>query len=156
MKKTLLTLLLLVLVQGLFAQQAQRVFEAFSNEKKAHYTLATGALIDLAGKKVSDNNVAAVLKDVKSARLLRLDDCKKRVRKKFYKQILSLEKDNAYTEYARTKNNNVDALVLIKKDAELIHEIVVYTAMNSLCVGVLVTGSINQEDLDAIIDTVRD
>lgn len=156
MKKLLFIFVLLAVAQGLFAQQAQRVFEAFQNEKNAQYTVAPGAVMTLAGKKVSDNNVAAVLKEVESARVLRLDQCKKRVRRKFLKQVSALVKSGVYEEYARTKSNGMDVLVLVKKDTEYIREIVVYTATGSLCMGVLVTGHINQEDLGAIVDAVGD
>ena len=121
MKKMLWMLLLMFTTQLACAQQAQKVFDAFRSEKKAEYTSVPGALMSLAGSKVKDNNVAAVLKEVKSARILRLGDCKKRTRKKFAKQVAELSKDG-YEEYARTKQGDSDVLVMIKKDDEMISE----------------------------------
>ena len=155
MKKMLLMLLVVFATQLACAQQAQKIFEAFRSEKKAEYTSVPGALMSLAGSKVKDNNVAAVLKEVKSARVLRLGNCKKRTRKKFANQIAALSKDG-YEEYARTKQGDSDVLVMIKKDDELIHEIITCVYSENNCVGVLVKGDINPEDLGAIVDMIGD
>lgn len=155
MKKMLLMLLVVFATQFACAQQAQKVFDAFRSEKKAEYTSIPGALMSLAGSKVKDNNVAAVLKEVKSARVLRLGNCKKRTRKKFAEQVVGLNKEG-YEEYARTKQGDSDVLVMIKKDDELVHEIVTCVYSDSSCMGVLVKGDINPEDLSAIVDMMGD
>ena len=155
MKKMLLMLLVAFATQFACAQQAQKIFEAFRSEKKAEYTSVPGVLMALAGNKVKDNNVAAVLKEVKSARVLRLGNCKKRTRKKFAEQVAALTKEG-YEEYARTKEGDSDVLVMIKKDDELIHEIITCVYSDSNCVGVLVKGDINPEDLGAIVDMMGD
>lgn len=155
MKKMLLMLLVVFATQFACAQQAQKVFDAFRSEKKAEYTSIPGALMSLAGSKVKDNNVAAVLKEVKSARVLRLGNCKKRTRKKFAEQVVGLNKEG-YEEYARTKQGDSDVLVMIKKDDELVHEIVTCVYSDSSCMGVLVKGDINPEDLGAIVDMMGD
>lgn len=155
MKKMLLMLLVVFATQFACAQQAQKVFDAFRSEKKAEYTSIPGALMSLAGSKVKDNNVAAVLKEVKSARVLRLGNCKKRTRKKFAEQVAGLNKEG-YEEYARTKQGDSDVLVMIKKDDELVHEIVTCVYSDSSCMGVLVKGDINPEDLGAIVDMMGD
>ena len=112
MKKMLLMLLVAFATQFACAQQAQKVFDAFRSEKKAEYTSVPGVLMALAGDKVKDNNVAAVLKEVKSARVLRLGNCKKRTRKKFAQQVAALSKEG-YEEYARTKQGDSDLLVIL-------------------------------------------
>ena len=145
MKKMLLMLLVAFATQFACAQQAQKVFDAFRSEKKAEYTSVPGVLMALAGDKVKDNNVAAVLKEVKSARVLRLGNCKKRTRKKFAQQVAALSKEG-YEEYARTKQGDSDLLVMIKKDDELISEIITCVYSDSNCVGVLVKGNINVGD----------
>lgn len=155
MKKMLLMLLVVFATQFACAQQAQKIFEAFRSEKKAEYTSVPGVLMSLAGGKVKDNNVAAVLKEVKSARVLRLGNCKKRTRKKFAEQVAALSKEG-YEEYARTKQGDSDVLVMIKKDDELVHEIVMSVYSDSSCMGVLVKGDINPEDLGAIVDMMGD
>lgn len=155
MKKMLLMLLVVFATQFACAQQAQKIFEAFRSEKKAEYTSVPGVLMSLAGGKVKDNNVAAVLKEVKSARVLRLGNCKKRTRKKFVEQVAALSKEG-YEEYARTKQGDSDVLVMIKKDDELVHEIVTCVYSDSSCMGVLVKGDINPEDLGAIVDMMGD
>lgn len=155
MKKMLLMLLVAFTTQFACAQQAQKVFDAFRSEKKAEYTSVPGVLMSLAGSKVKDNNVAAVLKEVKSARVLRLGNCKKRTRKKFAEQVVGLNKEG-YEEYACTKQGDSDVLVMIKKDNELVHEIVTCVYSDSSCMGVLVKGDINPEDLGAIVDMMGD
>jgi len=47
-------------------------------------------------------------------------------------------------------------LVMIKKDDELIHEIITCVYSDNNCVGVLVKGDINPEDLGAIVDMMGD
>ena len=94
------------------AQQAQKVFDAFRSEKKAEYTSVPGVLMSLAGGKVKDNNVAAVLKEVKSARVLRLGNCKKRTRKKFAEQVAGLNKTHEY------EKDDVDACGTVRYDSD--------------------------------------
>ena len=148
-KKILFSLLLLFSCQLVFSQSAPELFSNYSQERKATYMSLPRAMMSVAASKLSDSNVQAVLQEINSAKILKLDDCKKSVRKKFIKKIKQLPK-YGYEEFTRVSGNS-DMLIMVKQSASNISEIVMAYNNGSTCTGILVTGNINPEDIDAII-----
>ncbi|MBP7767843.1 MAG: DUF4252 domain-containing protein [Prevotella sp.] len=149
LKKILLSLLLLSSFQLAFSQTASELFRDYSQKRKATYISLPRAMMSMATSKLSDNNLQAVLQDVKSAKVLKLDNSKKSVRKKFIKQVKQLPK-YGYEEFTRVSGNS-DMLVMVKHSASYISEIAMAYNNGATCMGVLITGNINPEDLEAII-----
>lgn len=156
-KKVILGLLLLLTCQTAFCQSASSVFNDFRDKKHAEYVTVPRLLMSVAAAKVKDGNVAALLKEVKEAKILTLTDCSKSVRKKFVKNITALS-GKGYSEFTGMKTGGkADGMsVLTKEKGDTIEEIVALSSSDNSCVGILITGEINSEDVAAIIGMVDD
>ena len=156
MKRILIALLLLVTCQMAFCQSASSIFNDFRDKKHAEYVTVPKLLMTVAAAKVKDGNVAALLKEVDEARVLTLSDCSKSIRKKFLKKIAELSK-NGYSEFTGMKKDKYAGMtVLVKETGNTISEIVATTSSDNSCVGILISGTINAEDVAAIIGMVDD
>ena len=156
-KKLVLSLLLVLICQMAFCQSASSVFNDFRDKKKAEYVTVPRLVMSIAAAKIKDGNVAALLKEVKEAKVLTLSNCSKSVRKKFVKNITSLS-GNGYSEFSGMKTGGkTDGMtILTKEKGETIEEIVALQSSDNSCVGILITGDINSEDVAAIIGIVDD
>lgn len=155
MKKILFTLVLMLMAQLSFAQTAKDVFNDYKDQKKAEYVSVPRAMLKLGAAAVKNNNTQALLDEIHSAKILTLDNCKKRVRKNFANAISNLSKKD-YDEYTRMKDDGQNILILVKKHEDLIAEIVALINDDDDCVGILVTGDINPEDIEAVVRMVDD
>ena len=156
MKRIVIALLLLLTCQLAFCQSASSVFNDFRDKKHAEYVTVPKLLMTVAAAKVKDGNVAALLKEVDEARVLTLSDCSKSTRKKFVKKIAELSK-NGYSEFTGMKKDKYSGMtVLVKEKGDNISEIVATTSSDNTCMGILITGTINAEDVAAIIGMVDD
>lgn len=157
MKKVLFTLLLMLTCQMAFCQTASSVFNDFREKKHAEYVSVPRMMMSIAAAKIKDGNVSALLKEVKEAKVLTLSNCSKSVRKKFVKSISDLSK-NGYSEFTgmQTGGKTDGMTILTKEKGETIQEIVALSSKDSSCIGILITGDINSEDVAAIIGMVDD
>ena len=156
MKKTLFTLVLLLTCQLAFCQSASSVFNEYRDKKHAEYVSVPKLMLTIAAAKVKDGNVAALLKEVDEAKVLTLSDCSGSVRKKFVKKIAALS-DDGYSEFTGlTKGKTEGMNILVKQKGDTIQEVVAVSAGDNSCVGILITGTINAEDVAAIIGMVDD
>ena len=156
MKRIVIALLLLLTCQLAFCQSASSVFNDFRDKKHAEYVTVPKLLLTVAAAKVKDGNVAALLKEVDEARVLTLSDCSKSTRKKFVKKVAELSK-NGYSEFTGMKKDKYSGMtVLVKEKGDTINEIVATTSSDNTCMGILITGTINAEDVAAIIGMVDD
>lgn len=146
----------MVTCQMAFCQSANSVFNDFRDKKHAEYVSVPKLLMSVAAAKVKDGNVAALLKEVDAAKILTLSDCSKSVRRKFAKKINALS-GNGYDNFTGVKSGkDKDMTVLVRQSDGNINEIVGLVLTGSSCVGILVTGNINAEDVAAIIGMVSD
>lgn len=157
LKKTILSLLLILTCQMAFCQSASSVFNDFRDKKHAEYVTVPRLLMNIAAAKVKDGNVAALLKEVKEAKVLTLSNCSKSIRKKFVKNINALS-GKGYSEFTGMKTGGkTDGMtILTKEKGETIEEIVALSSSDNSCIGILITGNINSEDVAAIIGIVDD
>lgn len=155
-RKIVLSLLLVFACQMAFCQSASSVFNEFRDKKHAEYVSVPKLMLSVAAAKVKDGNVAALLKEIDEAKVLTLNDCSKSVRKKFSKRLSELS-SNGYSEFTGLKKGKADGMtILVKEKGETINEIVALSSSDSTCIGLLITGNINSEDVAAIIGMVDD
>lgn len=154
MKKILFTLLLLVSCQMAFCQSASSVFNDFRDKKKVEFVTVPKLLLTVGAAKVKDSNLAALMKEVDEVKVITLNDCRKSIKKKFAKQITALS-GNGYSDYTGYKGGkDKDMTILVKQSGQNIQEIVGLVQNSSKCMGILVSGNINSEDVAAILGVV--
>ena len=88
--------------------------------------------------------------------MLTLSDCSSSVRKKFVKKIAALSEEG-YSEFTGVKKGKAEGMnILVKQKGDTINEVVAVSAGDNSCIGILITGDINAEDVAAIIGMVDD
>ena len=156
MKKILFTFVLLLTCQLAFCQSASSVFNDYRDKKHAEYVSVPKLMLTIAAAKVKDGNVAALLKEVDEAKVLTLSRCSSSVRKKFVKKIAALSVEG-YSEFTGVKKGKAEGMnILVKQKGDTINEVVAVSAGDNSCMGILITGDINAEDVAAIIGMVDD
>lgn len=153
MKKILMAFLLMLTCQMALAQQALSVFNEYKTRKHADYLSVPHVLLSAAALKMKEGNAQALLQQVGSVKVLRLDGCRKGVRKKFAKKVIGLTSEG-YEEYTRVKDDARNVLILVKQTDRFITEVVVLSSNDNTCSSLLVTGNINREDVEAVVDMV--
>lgn len=156
MKKVLFTLFLILTCQMAFCQSASSVFNEFRDKKRAECVNVPKLMLTIAASKMKDGNVNALLKEVDEVKVLKLTDCSGSVKRKFIKKVKALE-DDGYSEFTGMKKGKDEGTtILVKQKGETIKEVVVLTSGYNSCVGILLTGDINSEDVAALIGIVDD
>lgn len=156
MKKILFTLLLMLTCQMAFCQKANSVFNDFRDKKHAECVSVPKLMLTIAAAKMKDGNVNALLKQVDEVKILKLTDCSGRVRRKFVKKIKALDGDG-YSEFTGMKKGKREGMsILVRQKGDTIKEVVAVTSGSNTCVGILLTGDINAEDVAALIGIVDD
>ena len=156
MKKVLFTLLLMLTCQMAFCQSASSVFNDFRDKKHAECVSVPKLMLTIAAAKMKDGNVNALLKQVDEVKILKLTDCSGRVRRKFVKKIKALDGDG-YSEFTGMKKGKSEGMsILVRQKGDIIKEVVAVTSGSNTCVGILLTGNINAEDVAALIGIVDD
>lgn len=156
MKKILFTLLLMLTCQMAFCQKANSVFNDFRDKKHAECVSVPKLMLTIAAAKMKDGNVNALLKEVDEVKILKLTDCSGRVRRKFVKKIKALDGDG-YSEFTGMKKGKREGIsIMVKQKDNTIKEIVALSSGSDSCVGILLTGNINAEDVAALIGIVDD
>lgn len=161
MKKiTMFLMLALMAVQTLSAKSMKSLIDEYRGENHAEYTYVSPAMMLLAKAAVKQYSKEAsdMLKNVTSVRILRLDDCKTKVKKRFCKEIANLDEEE-YQPLVMTasakRSTDKDFQVLIKADAESVSEVVVLSTSKDDCSMIQVEGNIALSDIQKVIDSTQ-
>lgn len=155
MKKLLFTLTLMLACQLVFGQEARNVFDRYKNKREARYVSVPRAMTSAMAGKMKDNNVQEVMRDVKSVQVLRLNDCRRSVRRGFAKRVARLS-SKGYQELTRMKGRRDDLLVLARQGGRYVEEVVLLVSNRRDCMGILVTGEIDPKDVEAVVSMASD
>ncbi len=150
MKKLLLSLMLALACQLSMAQTAKSVFDEYKSKNDAAYVSVPSALIQIGASKLKDERAKEVVGQVKSARMLNLNDCKKSVRKKFVKAVEKLRKQG-YDEATNMKNGDDNILVLTKGNDSTLEEVLVLIKKDPDVTAILFTGNISVDTISSLI-----
>lgn len=161
MKKiTMLLVLMLMMVQSLAAKTVKEIINDYREENHAEYTYVSPAMmmmVRLAASKYSPE-IGDVLKNVSSIRILRLNACKSKVKKKLIKEMGKLDEDeyqpmvmNASGKYSADK----DFKVLVKADLDAVSEVVALHANDNDCSLIQVEGKVSLNDIQKLVEGTK-
>ncbi len=158
MKKTAMLLMLMMVcaVQAMSAKTAKELINEFKSQDKAEYTYVSPAMMMLARVAVAkyDKDVAQVLDKVTGVRILTLDACKTKVKKKFNKEVNNFDEE----EYQPLvmKDGTYDGFrVLAKSDGEALSEVVLLKADYDKCTMIQVEGHIGMDDIQKLVKSTK-
>lgn len=157
---TMFLVLVLMAFQTLSAKSVKSLMDEYRGENHAEYTYISPAMMLLAKAAVKQysKDASEMLKNVTSVRVLRLNDCKTKVKKRFCKEIANLDEEE-YQPLVMTasakRSTDKDFKVLVKADAEAVSEFVVLSTSKDDCSLMQVEGKIALSDIQKIIDDTQ-
>lgn len=151
-----LMLVMLVVVQTVSAKSVKDLINEYKVKDYAEYTYVSPAMMLIAKAAVVkyDKDVAQAIDKVTGVRILRLDGCKTKVKKKFLRELDNFDEE----EYQPLvmKDNSYDGFrVMVKADADALSEVVAYKANYDNCMLIQVEGKIAMTDIQKIIEGTK-
>ena len=154
MKKiTTLLMLLILVVQGISAKSVKEIINQFKTENKAEYTYVSPTMMMLAKAAVKNysKETGDILNKVNSVRLLKLDACKSKTKKKLFKEINNLDEEEYQSIITNGKQKD-GFQMLVKVDPSGTSEFVVLNSGDDNCMLIQIEGTITKEELQKLID----
>ena len=150
---------LLLIVASLCASaQVGDLFAEFRHAPNAEYLHLPRALLSMLKPVVrlsdSDQEARAVLKAIRSVRVLDLEECSPKVKNRFMEAVANFN-PGAYTELIRSNQDDERTLILYKMGRHAIRELLIVESSKDDAQIVQVKGRIRPENINDIIDTTN-
>ena len=100
------------------------------------------------------SKAAEMARNINDLRILLLDCCRNRKRKKSREKVKQLTQ-NGYQAFAKMKSSDEDILMIAEGDAEKISEIAAFIIGKRGCKFMQIKGNFNTQDIHAVVDDVR-
>ena len=100
------------------------------------------------------SKAAQMARNINDLRILLLDCCRNRKRKKSREKVKQLTQ-NGYQVFAKMKYSDEDILMIVEGDAEKISEIAAFIIGKRSCKFMQIKGNFNTQDIHVVIDDVR-
>ena len=152
----MLALMMVFAVQALSAKTAKELINEYKDKDKAEYTYVSPAMMMLAKMAAAkyDKEVGKVVDKVTSVRILTLDACKAKVKKKFNKEVNNFDEE----EYQPLvmKDGTYDGFrVLVKSEDGALSEVVLLKADYDKCTMIQVEGHIGMDDIQNLVKSTK-
>ena len=100
------------------------------------------------------SKAAQMARNINAPRILLLDCCGNRKRKKSREKVEQLTQ-NGYQAFAKMKSSDGDILMIVEGDAEKISEIAAFIIGKRSCKFMQIKGNFNTQDIHVVVDDVR-
>ena len=152
MKKTIVTLAMIIACQGLFAQNIDDVFNQFRDKQGAEYVNIPSFVLKLGSvfldKDIQENRL---MKGVKTVKVLDMENCSSDIKKELQHEISQLEQ-NGYETLVRTKEEDGTVNLMAKMNKDAINELIIFFTDKDECGLTLMKGKIKKEDINVMIN----
>ena len=152
MKKLVFLLVLSVTVMscGMLSHNADDIINDMRDARHAQYVNVGSGLLGL-GRLLSPTLSEASI-GINSVQVLDLSRCSGNVRDKFRKRIQNLYRNRSYEEIVTNQSGHETRTALVRRDGQYVSEIVLANSSDMNDVIVLITGHINAENLERIVN----
>lgn len=153
MKKMMLTALVAMFSLAAFCGTPDEIFEKFRSLPKAEYVHVPKLLLKMGttyAKSEGNDAAARIASKLTSVRVLDLEDCSKRVKADFAKDISGL-KLTGYESLVRANGDGERVEVLIRQQGSVIREMLIVNSGDDDCQLVQLKGKISQKDIDQLV-----
>lgn len=152
MKKLVFLLVLSVTVMscGLLSHNADDIINDMRDARHAQYVNVGSGLLGL-GRLLSPTLSEASI-GINSVQVLDLSRCSGNVRDKFRNRIQNLYRNRSYEEIVTNQSGHETRTALVRRDGQYVSEIVLANSSDMNDVIVLITGHINVENLERIVN----
>ena len=153
MKKMMLTALVAMFSLAAFCGTPDEIFEKFRSLPKAEYVHVPKLLLKMGttyAKSEGNDAAACIASKLTSVRVLDLEDCSKRVKADFAKDISGL-KLTGYESLLKANGDGERVEVLIRQQGSVIREMLIVNSGDDDCQLVQLKGKISQKDIDQLV-----
>ena len=152
MKKLVFLLVLSVTVMscGMLSHNADDIINDMRDARHAQYVNVGSGLLGL-GRLLSPTLSEASI-GINSVQVLDLSRCSGNVRDKFRNRIQNLYRNRSYEEIVTNQSGHETRTALVRRDGHYVSEIVLANSSDMNDVIVLITGHINVENLERIVN----
>lgn len=152
MKKLVFLLVLSVTVMscGILSHNADDIINDMRDARHAQYVNVGSGLLGL-GRLLSPTLSEASI-GINSVQVLDLSRCSGNVRDKFRNRIQNLYRNRSYEEIVTNQSGHETRTALVRRDGQYVSEIVLANSSDMNDVIVLITGHINVENLERIVN----
>ena len=152
MKKTIVTLAMIIACQGLFAQSIDDIFNRFKDKEGVEYVNIPPIVLKL-GRLFMDKDGTdyRLMKGINSVRVLDMEDSSSANKKELQQKVNELEQ-YGYETLIQTKEKGNVVKMFAKMNKDAINELIIYFNDNGECGLTQLKGKIKKEDINVMIN----
>ena len=150
MKKIIATLALIIVCQGIFAQNIDTLFEKFSKEQQAESVSIPPFMMSLGKLFMSDEDLS-IAKGISSLRILDLEDCPTTVKERFSEQVNKLHLEG-YEPMIQVNEDGEKVRIFALPYKDSIKELLLVCSGKDDCTLIQMKGKIKKEDIAQLVN----
>ena len=150
MKKIIATLALIIVCQGIFAQNIDTLFEKFSKEQQAESVSIPPFMMSLGKLFMSDEDLS-IAKGIRSLRILDLEDCPTTVKERFSEQVNKLHLEG-YEPMIQVNEDGEKVRIFALPYKDSIKELLLVCSGKDDCALIQMKGKIKKEDIAQLVN----
>ncbi|WP_277072046.1 DUF4252 domain-containing protein [Segatella oulorum] len=143
-----------IALASLAQKNVDEIIEQYSQDKEVEYIHLPRLLIWAGIAQMKASKAAEIACNINDLRILLLDCCRNRKRKKSREKVEQLMQ-NGYQVFAKMKSSDGDILMIVEGDAEKISEIAAFIIGKRSCKFMQIKGNFNTQDIHVVVDDVR-
>ena len=147
-------LLVGIALASLAQKNVDEIIEQYSQDKEVEYIHLPRLLIWAGIAQMKASKAAEMPRNINGLRILLLDCCRNRKRKKSREKVEQLMQ-NGYQAFAKMKDSDEDILMIAEGDAGEISEMAAFMIGKRGCKFMQIKGNFNTQDIHAVVDDVR-
>lgn len=134
------------------AESATDIFNEFSTAPNAEYVNVNPFMMSLGRMFMGDDPDSAIIKKIKSVKVLDLENCSPTVKNNFRNKIGKLS-TKGYEEMIHSSENNEKVTIYAKMDKEIIHSMLIVCTGSDDCTLVEINGKFKMEDITGVVNS---
>ena len=135
-------------------KNVDEIIEQYSQDKEVEYIHLPRLLIWAGIAQMKASKAAEMARNINDLRILLLDCCRNRKRKKSREKVEQLMQ-NGYQAFVKMKSSDEDILMIAEGNAEKISEMAAFIIGKRSCKFMQIKGNFNTQDIHAVVDDVR-
>ena len=139
---------------SLAQKNVDEIIEQYSQDKEVEYIHLPRLLIQAGFAQMKASKAAEMACNINDLRILLLDCCRNRERKKSREKVEQLMQ-NGYQAFAKMKDSDEDILMIVEGDTEKISEMAAFMIGKQSCKFMQIKGNFNTQDIHVVVDDVR-
>ena len=158
MKKIIISLLIMFVSASAIAQTPDELFSQYKGKKNAEYVHMGRVLFKLLKPLVKHNaddpTAKAVMRSIKSMRVLNLEECSQKVKQEFAQSAKGLT-SKGYEPIVSSNTDGERTLILVRQKKSAIRELLILNTSDDDCTLLQLKGKIKPDNISDIIKNVK-